>query len=330
MSSVIRFLKGRGDLTWRKIIRVAIFTLVILAILLLDIYYYYPAALPPAVSGHSLKVEESFSQTFTEPNNVTFVSFGVTVLNGIAPYEFKAVWSDNFTQENNLGTFSRTFQEGQSIPSGATVIISDAENQVAEVNISVSSTTSSTTTSLLSTTATFVAPPTGTVVAPTTTFHATGGVIEFFESGLKSGDLWNISIDGMIMTSMGNESVFIGPFGSYNYSVSYSYTNVNMVYNVSPSMGTVRFDKPITVVNITFSQIPVDQLFSILGKPTIALINGTLSVNSTFKSVLPFTEKVSICRNFIRFLRKDCCANIFLRRCEARRACRGYTFFCRC
>src|SRR5579872_3540068 len=112
-----------------------IFTVVVLAILLLDLYYYFPFVLPPAVSGHTLKTGESYAQAFSEPNGSSYVIFGITVFDGIPPYVFIATWPDNYTQQNTLGTFSRLYQKDQSLPSTVLVTIVDSDHEESDVTV---------------------------------------------------------------------------------------------------------------------------------------------------------------------------------------------------
>ncbi len=275
------------NLNWKSALRVAIFVLVVLVILTLDLYYYYPAALPPNVTGHTLKAVESYSRILSEPNKSSIVTFDVTVLDGFSPYKFVASWPDNFSQQNSLGLFSRIFQQGQAIPQSVRVTVTDADNQKTSVEISISQSTSSATTSTLLST-------TSSISIANSTVRVTSGVIEFVENGLAGGNAWSLTIDGKTMKSIGNELVFIGPFGNYSYSVSYSYTDISSVYSITPKMGTVIFNKSITIVNITFSQIPSDQLLTMVGKPTYEFTNGLLSVNSTFQSNLPISMNMIV------------------------------------
>lgn len=275
----------------KKLIRVTIFVLVVLSIVLLDLYFYYPIALPANVTGHSLQAKESFVKVITEPNQSFYVTIGVSVLNGFPPYKFVATWPDNFSEVNSLGVFSRFFEPGQVMPPSVLVSVSDSDKQKFDLTVSLSnsSTTSSSSITMTEATSTVsVSYGSGSQLNE----NFTSGIVEFVESGLPHGYPWSLSIDGQHTESVSNQNVFIGTFGNYSFAISYPFTNLTNVYSISPLNGTVNFDKITTIVNITFSQIPVDELLMIKGEPSYTIANNQLFANVTYSSQIPIPTGV--------------------------------------
>ena len=116
--------------------------------------------------------------------------------------------------------------------------------------------------------------------------------VQFDESGLSSGTLWEVTLNGVSQSSTGSDIEFSETQGSYEYSIS-----VPQGYSVSKSSGTVSVSAPVKI-NVIFSQIYWYQnsAFSIsnisvqMGESTVLghtiVFNQQLAENPTIFSVI--------------------------------------------
>ncbi|MDG7008016.1 MAG: hypothetical protein JRN06_07205 [Nitrososphaerota archaeon] len=87
-----------------------------------------------------LSTTVSFANELHEPDGSTVVAFGVNVLGGESPYNFKASWPDNVIQTSTTGIFSRAFLSNQTVLVTANVSVTSADGQRSQIQVSVNST----------------------------------------------------------------------------------------------------------------------------------------------------------------------------------------------
>ncbi len=134
-----------------------------------------------------------------------------------------------------------------------------------------------TTTSHLSTSSSFSVSGTGLTVPVTITSTYS---ITFTETGLPSGTLWYLSVNGVYSFSSNDTIQIVEPNGTYKYSI------ISSSYTASPSNGTLVIAGKAISITITFNQ--TEATYSVTFSET-GLANGTVwSVtisNSTESSV---------------------------------------------
>ena len=172
----------------------------------------FPGTEPSAKTAIFARV--FFTKIFPEPLNETLVSFGVVANGSSAPYTFEAIWGDNFSQTNAYGTFSRTFVQGQGIPSFATIVVTSANNESKILTVDF---------------------PQETSPVSITSSEALSSV-EFIESGLSPNMSWSVQINGTEKSSQSNSILFPDlKNGRYYFTVSYAFNgSLDTVFNDSP------------------------------------------------------------------------------------------------
>ena len=95
---------------------------------------------------------------------------------------FKAEWSDGFVESNNVGAFSRTFQNNQSIPASVTVIVSGTENIPTTIIVQI---------------------PESSFANSTTSERLQNfSDVTFSETGLPPESNWSVTLNGITMYSL--------------------------------------------------------------------------------------------------------------------------------
>ena len=212
---------------------------------------------------------EFFTRVFSEPQNETLVAFGVTAYGARSPYIFKAEWSDGFVQTNNLGTFSRIFQQGQSIPASVTVIVSSSNNQSTTliIQIPVSSTTSSVATEKLQ----------------------NFSDVTFVESGLASKLNWSVTMNGITESSESNTINYSElTNGNYSFNVAYNFDgNFSSAYKNVPASGSLALNDTNKIVSIVFSKISQSQVLTLAQQPSVSVANNAPIITFNYTNNLP-------------------------------------------
>ncbi|MEM3489754.1 MAG: zinc ribbon domain-containing protein, partial [Nitrososphaerota archaeon] len=121
--------------------------------------------------------------------------------------------------------------------------------------------------------------------------------VDFTQTGLPSGTLWSVTLNGTAESSTSNSISFLEPNGTYQYDVEFSGSG----YTFSPQSGTVDVKGSSLVVPIVFSKKtgtstslplhtgPQSVVFSIVSnpyisatyEPTISISSGTMAPGST-------------------------------------------------
>jgi len=106
------------------------------------VYTYYPAISEslPHQTYPPLAASVSFSTAIAEPNGTRIVAFGVSASGGNMPYTFTALWSDNVTQTDTTGIFTRAFAPGASLPASAGVQVKSSDGQTVTVSVTITQT----------------------------------------------------------------------------------------------------------------------------------------------------------------------------------------------
>jgi hypothetical protein len=208
-----------------------------------------------------------FTKVFPEPLNQTLVSFGVLGSGSIPPYSYTAMWSDNFSQSNNVGTFSRTFTQGYQIPSTATVTVTSSENTSTTIIVDLSQAESSTRTASLPGNAS----------------------LSFDQSGLPSGTLWTVQLNGAQESGKGSTITFPSvKSGNYNFSVSFLFNgNYSSVFDATPKNGSIVMSGTNRIQNITFHPLALDQLVTPQSVPSVSSSIGSILIKLSYFDNLP-------------------------------------------
>ncbi|MDA4129583.1 MAG: hypothetical protein OK457_02320 [Thaumarchaeota archaeon] len=225
----------------------------------------------------SLQANVFFAKVFPEPGNQTLVSFGIGANGGSPPYTYKVTWSDGFVQANEIGTFSRTFQLGQLIPTSASATVTGTNNQSASIQVEI---------------------PISNVSALTTepqNFHS----VTFIETGLLSNFSWSINLNQTIKSSSNNSVVFSGlQNGKYNFDIHYRFNgSLDFAYNYTPPKGSVSVNGSDTHQKEIFVRIPVSQLLVPTALPNISIGNGSTSIVASYRNFLPIPLTATLFAN---------------------------------
>ncbi|MFI5421440.1 MAG: hypothetical protein ACHQ1H_10785 [Nitrososphaerales archaeon] len=215
-----------------------------------------------------------FAKVFAEPGNETLVSFGVSANGAPLPYTFKATWSDGVVQSNDYGTFSRTIQEGQSVPSYATVVVTSSNNQIVSITVQT---------------------PVANVSTSKTGYQNVSS-ITFLETGLPSHSAWSIQLNGSQKASQNNTLVFPNlNNGRYRFDVSYQFNgNFSSAFSFTPSKGIILVNGSAVVQNVTFSQIPANGLLTPSATANASVVNNSVTITFAYKNNLPTSLEASV------------------------------------
>ncbi len=112
----------------------------------------------------------------------------------------------------------------------------------------------------------------GQSVNQTITFTTTVYTYTFTETGLLTGTLWNVTVQGVLHFSTSNTVSFTEPNGTYAYSVG-----VVSGYMPSPTSGTLTVRGAGSGPTITFSPVYYNVTFTESGLPTGTMWNATLN-----------------------------------------------------
>ena len=197
------------------------------------------------------------------------MAFGVTANGATSPYTFKAEWSDGFVQTNNVGTFSRTFQQGQSIPTSVTVIVSSSDKQSTTVVIQI---------------------PASTATSSTSSEELQNSSnVTFVESGLPSKFNWSVTMNKITESSTSNEINFSGlTNGKYDFNTTYYFDgNFSSAFEYAPSSGSLNVNSSNQIVRILFSKISQNQILTLTQRPVVSVANDTPSISFIYKNNLP-------------------------------------------
>jgi hypothetical protein len=215
-----------------------------------------------------------FTRVFPEPENQTLISFGILASGGVPPYLYSTVWSDGFVQSNNVGTFSRTIQQGEAVPTSATVTVTGANGKNVTVVVEV---------------------PPENITTSTTTNQINHSVI-FLEQGLAKNLTWSVQLNGTLISSKNGSVIFPTiKNGDYHFVVSYKYNgSLNSVFNYTPRAGVITLNGTNKIENVTFSLIPIGQLEIPQSKPAESYSNGTVALDVSYKNNLPVPLEATI------------------------------------
>jgi len=212
---------------------------------------------------------EFFARVFSEPQNETLVAFGVNANGASSPYSFRAEWSDGFVQTNSIGTFSRTFQQGQAIPTSVTVVISSSDKQSTTVFIQLPASSATSSTSIQK--------------------SQNSSDVSFIESGLPSKLNWSVTLNKITESSTSNAVNFSElTNGAYDFNVTYHFNgNFSYAFKYAPVSGSVDINGTNQIVTITFSKISQSQVLTLAKQPSVSVINNVPSITLNYTNNLP-------------------------------------------
>lgn len=277
---LVSFLTNRNipDIPSASQNRARSYTLICISVLVLvvtsGIMFAYQTAstshsiLPVSPSSSPISARVFYTRIIPEPLNETIVSFGILANGSEPPYTYTAKWSDNFSQTNNYGTFSRNFTQGEEIPLSATVVVTSASNKSVIVQVRIAPETSSTS---------------------STSTESTSS-IEFLETGLPASQSWSVQLNDTVKSSHNDSIVFIDLKYDhhYNFTVGYQFDgNFDSVFNFTPRTGVITINEKSYVQRVNFTTISSDQLVTPYIAPAFSSENGSNFLSVSYLSDLP-------------------------------------------
>src|SRR5579872_7190947 len=256
---------------------------IIVIISFASVLILYPTSVTPIIQNLVTSSTEStasfhasifFANVIPEPENQTLLAFGVNANGAPAPYIFKVMWSDGFTQTNDVGTFSRTISSGQLIPTFATVTITSANNKSISITV--------------------LTPATNTTV--TTSNFRNASTLTFLEYGLLNHNNWSVGLNASERSSSNNSIVFENlKNGIYNFSVNYQFNgSLDSVYSYSPPAGKVLINGTDEVQRINFTIIPVDEIVTPTSAANVSVSNNVITLMVNYRSSLPMSMAATV------------------------------------
>lgn len=240
--------------------------------------FAYQFGLPASVSSSQsmapLTARVFFTKTLAEPLNQTLVSFGIVANGSLPPYTYTVLWPGDEIQTNQIGTFQRTFNYSQSIPSAVLVTVRSADNKSINLTVGISE-------------------------LATSTFSSQKGnlsTIIFNAAGLPVGTHWSVSLNGTERMNASNSIIFPNlEYGTYNYSVNYNFGgNLDAVYNISPKNGTLMVSERQMSIKINFSTVPLQEIAVLAEQPRFLRSNGTDAISLEYQSNLPVNVTATV------------------------------------
>jgi len=229
---------------------------------------------PPNPTTSPIMARVYYTRILPEPLNETIVSFGVLANGSEPPYTYTAKWSDNFSQTNDYGTFSRNFSQGEEIPLSVTVVVTSSSNKSFTIQLMISPTITST----------------------ITTNSESTSSIEFLETGLPASESWSVELNGTAKSSHNSSIAFVNmKRGIYDFIVSYQFDgNYDSVFNFTPRMGLLTDNGTNYIQKVSFSSLPSDQLLTPFSSPAFTNENGSSFLTVSYLSHLPTSINATV------------------------------------
>ncbi|MEM0138982.1 MAG: hypothetical protein QW100_04615, partial [Thermoplasmatales archaeon] len=230
--------------------------------------------------------------SFTEPNGSYYYTVGIYQGYSSSPYSSSVTVrgspvsvSVTFTQVKYSVTFSET-----GLPSGSTwyVNITNGPYSGAITGTSYSfSLPNGTYSYTIVTTDKTYEPSTssgsftvnGASVFESVTFSEVKYTVTFTESGLPSGTIWSVTLNGSTLTSSSSSVTFSEPNGTYSYV-----TGSASGYTASPSSGSIKVNGASVTQSVTFTPVTVKNYY-------VTFIENNLPAGSTWSVTINGTTK---------------------------------------